>query len=66
MEIINKYETEYRVTVIDPTAFPPRTYCCIVNARKIVTTETDITFFDHYNCVSGYFNKKYVVEYVKA
>ena len=60
MEIINKYETEYRVTVIDPTAFPPRTYCCIVKAKKIVTTETDINnSFKKINIIdSRYYKEK--------
>ena len=37
----------------------------IVKAKKIVVTETDITFYDHYGCVSGYFRTQYLIGYLQ-
>ena len=66
MEILNKYTRKYNVKISDKSVYPPRTYNCVVEAKRIVVTDTDITFFDYYNCVSGYFNKDSVIGYAIA
>ena len=63
MEIVNKYEQTYNVKIIDDSVFPPKTYNCVVRAKKIVTTDDDITFIDYYGCVSGCFRRKFVIGY---
>ena len=64
-EIINKYDCKYVVEIVDPLD-PWASYkSLIVEAKKIVRTETETRFFDYYGCLSGCFRNNILLGYHK-
>ena len=64
-EIDMRYECEYEVETRDPRNPLASTRKVRLKAKKIVVTETDTTFYDHYECVSGYFRNMYLIGYIQ-
>ena len=64
-EIDMRYECSYEVETKDPRNPFGQTKKVMVKAKKIVVTEMDTTFYDHYGCVSGYFRNQYLIGYLQ-